>query len=176
MARVLFHFAGTCPQHQNGCATLRTWSAFLGIGSPRHWRCAAVSCGTATQGWRSASRCGSRTRNAPTDKRTALPRTPRVVWPSSTLSSPLADETRRRAVPECVGQGVLRSKIAMCKYWFKTPWLSPLFGRMARLPKGVPAWCGMLRGPWPTGSMREERPCHMPVTQPVGLRRTRSVL
>jgi hypothetical protein len=113
-------------------------------------RCAAVSCGTATQGWRSASRCGSRTRNAPTDKRTALPRTPRVVWPSSTLSSPLADETRRRAVPECVGQGVLRSKIAMCKYWFKTPWLSPLFGRMARLPKGVPAWCGTLRGPWPT--------------------------
>jgi hypothetical protein len=51
-----------------------------------------------------------------------------------------------------------------------------LFGRIARLPKGVPAWCGTLRGPWPTGSMREERPCRMPVTQSVGLRITRTIL
>jgi hypothetical protein len=28
----------------------------------------------------------------------------------------------------------------MCKYWFKTLGV-PLFGRMARLPTGVAAWC-----------------------------------
>src|SRR5438876_1376130 len=73
-----------------------------------HWRCAAVSCGTATQGWRSVSRCASRTHNAHTGKRTALLRTPSPVWPSSTLSSPPVDETRGRAVPDCLGNRGIR--------------------------------------------------------------------
>jgi hypothetical protein len=93
---------------QNGCATFKSWSAFLALGSPRHWRCAAVSCGTATQGWQSGSRCASRTPNAPTDKRTALHWMPRAVWPSSTLSSPPADETHGWAVPECLGNRGIR--------------------------------------------------------------------
>src|SRR5436190_1593086 len=44
-----------------------------------------------------------RTHNAPTDKRTALHWMPRAVWPSSTLISPPADETRVWAVPGCLG-------------------------------------------------------------------------
>src|SRR5216683_7507937 len=104
------HFGRGLPAHirsqdQNGCATLRKWSAFLAIGSLQLWRCDAASSGTRTSAWRSESRCASRTHNAPTGKRTARLRKPHAVCLSSTLSYQRPDEHAGGAVLECIEIG-----------------------------------------------------------------------